>query len=126
MTKPIDKLIKEAGVKFPVHFESGIGDNEFTIYDLSGMIVADSLPVLKAESIAHMLNTWHQARKALEPIIAWWTFVQADKELTDGVPFDESVVALSFMGSGASTNVTVGQLNELAKALNAMNNVEGD
>lgn len=50
--------------------------------------------------------------EALKPLRAWWAFTQAQYQLeNDGKSIPEDMIALTFMGSGASTNVTVAQLN---------------
>jgi hypothetical protein len=51
------------------------------------------------------------------PIATWWAFVSAEYFLVENKIIDDDVVVLSFMGSGASTNVTAKQLNEFCEAL---------
>ena len=47
--------------------------------------------------------------KALAPLRVWWAMLEAQWELCDETPSDDTVV-LQFMGSGASTTVTAGQM----------------
>lgn len=54
------------------------------------------------------------------PIALWWVMIEAQEELVGDDPrvtLPDSMVILNFMGSGASTMVTVGQLRALAKTL---------
>lgn len=46
---------------------------------------------------------------ALAPLRAWWAMHEAQWELCEETPADD-VIILHFMGSGASTAVTAGQL----------------
>ena len=45
----------------------------------------------------------------LSPLRVWWAMHEAQWELCDETPADD-VVVLHFMGSGASTTVTAGQM----------------
>lgn len=51
----------------------------------------------------------------------WWTMVEADRECSDQDPLKAESVVLHFMGSGASTQVSVSDLRELnAKVQSAL------
>ncbi len=68
-------------------------------------------------------KTVEAARKLLEAtsgVSLWWTMHDAQQECADLEPFKDNQVALSFMGSGASTQVTVGELRAMVKARNEL------
>lgn len=50
---------------------------------------------------------------AISPVAMWWLMVQADSTLCGEEPIADDAVILHFMGSGASTRVTAGQLRAL-------------
>lgn len=55
---------------------------------------------------------------SLSPLTAWWAFTQAQYQLeNDGKTIPEDAVILSFMGSGASTNVTAKQMSKALSGL---------
>jgi len=60
--------------------------------------------------------------KALEPILTWWTFVEAGESIdseslgeVNRFDDDPQMVVLHYMGNGASYMVTVEQLRNLCK-----------
>lgn len=56
------------------------------------------------------------AQKASSPFATWWAMVEAENELAGEIIKDDAVV-LSFMGSGASMNVTAGQIRKMLDAI---------
>lgn len=62
--------------------------------------------------------------KALAPLRAWWAMHEAQWALCDEIPSDDTVV-LHFMGSGASTMVTAGQMRAALVPLPPAPSTEG-
>jgi hypothetical protein len=58
--------------------------------------------------------------EAASPILTWLAMVEAHQECAGLDPYADSAIALSFMGSGASTRVTIGELRELRDAVAAL------
>ena len=56
------------------------------------------------------------AQKAASPFATWWAMVEAEEELA-GDPIKDEIVALSYMGCGASTQVTAGQIRKMLDAI---------
>lgn len=54
--------------------------------------------------------------KAAEPFAAWLAFVEAGRHLDGDPPLTNDQIVLHYMGNGASTAVTVGQVRALATA----------
>lgn len=58
----------------------------------------------------------HAAQKAAAPFATWWAMVEAQQELL-GNAIPDKEIALHFMGSGASTSVTAGQIRAMLDAI---------
>ncbi|MES2729998.1 MAG: hypothetical protein V4621_07910 [Pseudomonadota bacterium] len=56
------------------------------------------------------------AQKASSPFATWWAMVEAQEELAGEIIKDEAI-CLTFMGSGASTTVTAGQIRKMLDAI---------
>lgn len=63
-----------------------------------------------------MTDALRKAQEASSPLSIWWAMIEADNELA-GEPLKDEEVALSFMGSGASSRVTVGQIRKMLDAI---------
>lgn len=59
-----------------------------------------------------MTNELREAQTATIPFAMYWGMIEAHNELA-GEPLKDDAVALRFMGSGASTQVTVGQIRKM-------------
>jgi hypothetical protein len=69
----------------------------------------DSLDITKAAE---------RLMEATASMAVWWTMVEAEKELVDGDVHPDDTVVLSYMGCGASTQVTAKELRQLRDARN--------
>ena len=58
--------------------------------------------------------------KATECVALWWSMYEAQRECIEEEPYKDDQTVLSFMGSGASTQVTVGELRALISSRNAL------
>lgn len=56
------------------------------------------------------------AQKASNPFSIWWAMIEAQEELAGETIKDEAVI-FHFMGSGASTSVTAGQIRKMLDAI---------
>lgn len=56
------------------------------------------------------------AQKAAAPFSMWWAMFEAQEELA-GTPIADDIVIFHFMGSGASTMVTAGQIRAMLDAI---------
>lgn len=54
--------------------------------------------------------------KAASAFTTWWAMFEAECELA-GAPIPDHAVVIQFMGSGASSHVTAGQLREIVAYL---------
>lgn len=81
--------------------------------DMRGAMAAkrygDCLTEAKRRLAAPAAVSAPSVRDALAPLRAWWGLLEAQWELCEETPADD-VIILHFMGSGASTAVTAGQL----------------
>jgi hypothetical protein len=69
------------------------------------------LPEVAASAAASL----EALRQAVGPVALWWAMVEAQSELA-GKPIPDDAPVLHFMGSGASTIVTAGELRALCQA----------
>lgn len=67
-----------------------------------------------------LLEEAHKLLKASEGIALWWSMYEAQRECIEEEPYKDDQAVLSFMGSGASTQVTVGELRALISSRNAL------
>ncbi|MGE8453035.1 MAG: hypothetical protein ACN6OP_20925 [Pseudomonadales bacterium] len=58
--------------------------------------------------------------KATEGVALWWSMYEAQRECIEEEPYKDDQAVLSFMGSGASTQVTVGELRAVIKTRNSL------
>lgn len=56
------------------------------------------------------------AQKAASPFSIWWAMVEAQEELA-GEKIKDDTIVFKFMGSGASTSVTAGQIRKMLNAI---------
>lgn len=56
------------------------------------------------------------AQKAASPFSIWWAMVEAQQELLKQ-PIPDKEIVLHFVGSGASTSVTAGQIRKMLDAI---------
>lgn len=66
--------------------------------------------------IAKEAEQYRAVQKTSRPLAVWWAMIEAQEELCDTPIADETAV-LTFMGSGASMNVTAGQLRAMFAAI---------
>jgi hypothetical protein len=65
------------------------------------------------------LQLTYEQSVAVSLFTCWWAMLEAEAEVTEQ-PFDPEAVALSFMGCGASTMVTVKHLRTVCDVMNSI------
>jgi hypothetical protein len=81
---------------------------------------AATYDTLRAELLQNPDTARERVVEAASPILTWLAMVEAHQECAGLDPYADSAIALSFMGSGASTRVTIGELRELRDAVAAL------
>lgn len=73
-----------------------------------------------AARVGQLADTVAELRKACWPLVLWWAMTEAQEELAGNDPREsipDAQPILHFMGSGASTRVTAGQVRALVMAV---------
>lgn len=60
---------------------------------------------------------------SIRTLPVWWAMIKAEREICEEPPLEPHIIVLSYMGCGASCNVSVQDLDDVC---NALNKIEGD
>jgi hypothetical protein len=70
------------------------------------------IPTSTAEAAA-IIRNYAEALDAMSVFACWWTMHEAERELVGDPPWKDDAVILSYMGCGASTTVTAGDIRRM-------------
>jgi len=74
---------------------------------------------VKNDRLVNLLTLTDEEHKAISSFATWWAMIEAQQELAEDA-MEDGDIALHFMGSGASTQVSVGDLRTVISILTAV------